>query len=420
MMRTPHDNSTWVNQCIEARSHELTELTSKLVQIPSENPPGDTRMVCDFCENWLREREISVRRVSADPNMPNLVAVVPGKLKGKGKRLILNAHIDTFPTGDEHLWEHPPFSGLIKDGKLYGRGAVDMKAGVAVILLITELAAKQAERFSGELVLTLASDEETMGDMGSAYLLKKCPEVRGDAMLSPENSGAGTVCFGQKGLFWIHLSGQGKGAHGAFVHRGKSAIETLIKTLADLRSHFEALDSSIPLELEHYFEAARHDPLRRLKEEDLEVLRKVTVNIGKIYGGDKVNLVAENCEAEVDIRIPTGLLVESVQKIVTDIISSHPNVDLKIGQTHDPTTSDPDSEIFRFLRTEVEAVTGSSPLTALRIGATDARLFRAASIPSATYGPTGYNVGGPNEYVDLKELSLVTLALAQTSFRFLS
>ncbi len=419
-MGTPHNNPSWVHQYIETRSHELAELTSKLVQIPSENPPGDTRIVCNFCENWLKERGIPVRRVFADPHMPNLVAVVPGKLKGKGKRLILNAHIDTFPAGDESLWKHPPFSGLIEDGNLYGRGAVDMKAGVAAILLITELAAKRADQFSGELVLTLASDEETMGDMGSAYLLSKCPEVKGDAMLSPENSGAGTVCFGQKGLFWIRLSGRGKGAHGAFIHRGENAIETLMKTLTDLRNHFESLDSRIPLELEHYFEAAGDDPLRRFKDEDLEVLRKVTVNIGRIHGGDKVNLVAENCETEVDIRIPTGFLVESIQEIATDIIRDHPNVDLKIIRSHDPTTSDPDSEIFRFLRAEIEAVTGSSPLTALRIGATDARLFRAACIPSATYGPTGYNVGGPNEYVDLEELSLVTRSLAQTSFQFLS
>lgn len=420
MTRITDRSLSWVDEFIEARSAELAELTSKLVRIPSENPPGDTREVCGFCEDWLKERGITVRRTAVDPHMPNLIAVVPGEREGAGKRLILNAHIDTFPAGDASLWEEPPFSGLIRDGRLRGRGSVDMKAGVAANLIITELAAGQTQRFSGEMVLTLVSDEETMGDKGSAHLLAEFPESRGDAMLSPENSGAGTVCFGQKGLFWARLVGRGKGAHGAFVHRGRSAVEALVNALTDLKSRFEALGPLIPMELEHYFEAAREDPHRRLKDEDLEVLRRVTVNIGRIHGGEKVNLVAESCEAEADIRLPAGFLVDSAREIVSDVLGRHPEVHLEATQAHDPTVSEPDGEIFRILRAEAGAVTGSPPLTALRIGATDARLFRAAGIPSATYGPTGYNVGGPDEYVDLVELSLVARVLGRTAFRFLT
>jgi len=423
MNNAPNDAVAWADRAILDSSLELIDLAAELVRIPSENPPGDTREVCDFCEDWLRGRGVDVRRIAADPSMPNLIAPVAGGGGGgggrPGRRLVLNAHIDTFPAGDARLWKHPPFGGEIEGGRLYGRGAVDMKGSVAAVLLITALAAKNPEKFTGELVLTLASDEETMGEKGSAHLLAEASEGRGDAMLSPENSGSRTLCFGQKGLFWVRVAARGRGAHGAFVHRGKSAVDALLVVLTEVRKRLGMIGPVLPLELEHYFEAAREDPRNLWVEEDREILRAVTANVGRISGGDKVNLVAEACAAELDIRVPPGLPTDRVRNILDEVLAAHPDVEWEELRAFDSTVSEPDSPLFRVLRDEIERVMGEEPVMALRIGATDARLFRAAGVPSATYGPTGRNIGGPNEYVDLEELTQVARVLARTSFSFL-
>ncbi|MFQ5692687.1 MAG: M20/M25/M40 family metallo-hydrolase, partial [Nitrospinota bacterium] len=378
---------------------------------------------CDFCEGWLRARGIDVRRLAADPAMPNLVARVTGGRPGP--RLVLNGHLDTFPAGDAASWRFPPFEGRLAEdrlaeGRLYGRGAADMKAGVAALLLITALAAEGPDRIAGELVLTLASDEETMGEKGTAHLLARAPETRGDALLSPETSGEGVACFGQKGFLWVRLTARGKGAHGAFVHRGRSAIDGLLDALRDLKSRLESLGPVMPPELEHYFESAREDPRGLLSAEDETVLRNVTVNVGRIRGGEKVNLVAEGCEAEADIRLPPGVSVERVRKTMKEVLSEHPDVQAEEIRAHDPTVSEPDSAIFHTLRQEAAFVAASEPILALRIGATDARLFRAAGIPAATYGPTGHNVGGPDEHVEVDEFLRVARVLGRTAFSFLS
>lgn len=409
--------TAWADRALQARAGELIELASRLVRIPSENPPGDTRAVCDFCEDWLKGRRIAVRRLAADPAAPNLVARVTGGRPGR--RLVLNGHIDTYPAQDASLWRHPPFGGEIEDGRLYGRGSADMKAGVAAILLVTALAAESPEKAAGELVLTLASDEETMGEKGTAHLLAHAPETRGDALLSPESSGLHMMCFGQKGLLWVRLTARGRGAHGAFVHRGKSAVDSLMAALTDLRSRLDSLGPALPPGLARYLDAAREDPRGLLSPEDLEVLGKVTVNVGKISGGEKINLVAEICEAEVDIRLPPGTLVDQVRKVLAGVLSEHPGVQGEELRAYDPTVSEPHSPIFQVLRGEAAAVTGAEPLAALRIGATDARFFRAAGIPAATYGPAGHNVGGPDEFVELDELVRVARVLARTTFSFL-
>ena len=418
MTRNSEATADWADQALQERSGELVELAAELVRIPSENPPGDTRNVCDFCETWLKARNVSVRRLAEDPAMPNLVATVTGKRPGK--RLVFNGHLDTFPAGDPSLWRHPPFEAKIADGRLYGRGAADMKSGVAAILLITALAAESPEKVAGELILTLASDEETMGEKGTAYLLAQAPETRGDALLSPETTGLHMVCFGQKGLMWVRLIARGKGAHGAFVHRGISAVETLMAVLTDLRNRLESLGPALAVELEHYLDAAREDTRNLLNAEDQEVIRNLTVNVGRIRGGEKVNLVAETCEAEVDIRLPPGVSVNRIRKVLNGILSERPDVKMEEIEAYEPTVSEPDSTLFRMLRNEVACVAGAEPLAALRIGATDARLFRAAGVPSATYGPTGHNVGGPDEYVELEELIQVARGLARTTFSFLN
>jgi succinyl-diaminopimelate desuccinylase len=175
----------------------LIEMTQALVRIGSPNPPGNTADVARAAERLLAEIPgIDIRRVEPEPGVVSLVARLRGK--GAGRRLIFNGHLDTFPVGDETGWTAPPLSGALRDGRLYGRGVSDMKGGLACSVLATTLLAEQRDAWSGEIVLTLAGDEETMGSLGTGYLLEHVPEARGDANICGDVGSPMVVRFGEK------------------------------------------------------------------------------------------------------------------------------------------------------------------------------------------------------------------------------
>lgn len=136
-----------------------------MVQIPSESPKSDTREIAAEIAGFLEKIDnVEVSFHTMEEPITNIVARVRGN--SPGKRLIFNGHIDTYPVGDDSLWTENPFSGHEKNGRLYGRSVSDMKGGIAIYLLTLTIMAEMRDSWSGELVLTLAGDEETMGVKG--------------------------------------------------------------------------------------------------------------------------------------------------------------------------------------------------------------------------------------------------------------
>ncbi|MFI4988968.1 MAG: M20/M25/M40 family metallo-hydrolase, partial [Alphaproteobacteria bacterium] len=178
-----------------AQREPLVALCSALVRAGSENPPGDTSRVVDAIAAALAPRpRIAFERVTARPPIVNLVARLA--FARPGRRLVFNGHLDTFPIGDARQWSAPPLAGLVRDGRIYGRGASDMKAGLAAAVLAALLLADE-EDLAGELVLALAGDEETGGTWGTRYLLDQRPETLGDAMLRGDAGPPHVVRFGE-------------------------------------------------------------------------------------------------------------------------------------------------------------------------------------------------------------------------------
>ena len=222
---------------VERRRAEIVRLCAALVKIPSENPPGDTRTIAEHLRGLLAPLGAEVRVVTGQPSMPNVVAITRGR--GRGRRLVFNGHLDTFVVGDRTLWSVDPLGGVVKDGRIYGRGVSDMKGGMAASIFAFERMHALREHWEGELVLTLASDEETMGRWGTAYLLETVPEARGDAMICGDAGSPMVIRLGEKGLVWLRVSARGRAAHGAHVHLGDNAIERLaeaLRRLAGLRA----------------------------------------------------------------------------------------------------------------------------------------------------------------------------------------
>ena len=151
----------------------LIEITRTLVRAPSGNPPGDTRAVAEAAAGLLSGDGIEVELAPSQPPIVNLIARV--RTHRPGRRLIYNGHLDTYPIGDPAHWSVDPLAGILKDGRLYGRGAVDMKGGIAASILAGLLLAEMRNDWAGEVVITLAGDEEAMGPHGTQFLLERIP-----------------------------------------------------------------------------------------------------------------------------------------------------------------------------------------------------------------------------------------------------
>src|SRR6516162_318950 len=158
---------------LEARlSHdrdEMIRLCQDLVRIPTETPPGDTREAFRCVGTYLERKGLAYETPTYEPTMPNLVASFAGA--GPGPHLVLNAHLDVFPAGDPSRWSGDPFSGALRDDKLFGRGITDMKAGAVASIFTYAYLSEFRRGLRGRLTLTLVSDEERFGPFGARALL---------------------------------------------------------------------------------------------------------------------------------------------------------------------------------------------------------------------------------------------------------
>lgn len=270
----------------QAMSDDLIALTRRLIAAPSENPPGDTRkaskVVCDF----LDAAGLDYHVVSPNPTMPNLVATFAGG--EPGRHLVLNGHLDTFPVGPRERWSTDPFGGELRDGRIFGRGAADMKAGLSSLLIAFSVLSRERAGLKGRVTLTVVSDEETFGPWGARFVTEHEPDVLGDAFLGGEPSGPNLVRCGEKGFLWLALTVATPGAHGAMPHRSANAIRVL-EQLVEQLSEVEELTVQPPEQIRAFMENVAPTVDRELGPGMAALLTRVTLNLGLLSGGLKVN-----------------------------------------------------------------------------------------------------------------------------------
>ena len=402
---------------VSASADRLIEMSRQLIGAASPNPPGDVTQVADAAEALLRAIPgMTIERVVAAPGIVNLI----GRLAAHrpGRRLVFNGHLDTFPIGEDLGWTVPPLGGVVKDGLLFGRGVSDMKGGIAASILAASILGAHRDAWRGEIVVTLAGDEESMGALGTRHLLEHHPQARGDAMISGDVGSPMVVRFGEKGLLWVEIEAEGKPAHGAHVHKGINAIDRLREAL-DVLKQLESLQADEPPMVVAAIEAAKaiSEPLSGAGES--EVLRKVTVNIGVIEGGVSPNLVPTHAIARADIRLPVGLNTGDIEARLRQQLAKIPGVKMRVVQKYEPNFTSPSHEIMTTVAGAAQEILGAKPAINMRVGASDARLYRLFGVPSVVFGPTPYNMGGPDEHVSLDELLAVTKVHALAGFRFL-
>jgi len=396
----------------------LIEMTQALVRVASPNPPGDTTAVANVTHTLLAAIPgVEIRRVEPQPGIVSLIARV--RANSPGRRLIFIGHLDSFPLGDGAGWIAPPLSGALHDGRLYGRGVSDMKGGVACSILAAALLAEVPQAWSGEVVLTLAGDEENMGSLGTGHLLERVPEAKGDANICGDVGSPMVVRFGEKGLLWIEVEARGAAAHGAHVHKGVNAIDRL-RVALDRVKDLERLPVEAPASLTRAIAAARPVSEELSGSGEAETLSRVTVNIGTIEGGVSPNLVPTHALARVDIRLPVGITTSVLEDRLNAWLAPLDGVTWRALRRFEPNFTDPGHEIVARVRAAAEEVLGMAPAVNMRVGGSDSRWYRMHGVPTVVYGLTPFNMGGPDEHILVDELKAVAKVHALAAFDFLT
>lgn len=291
--------------------------------------------------------------------------------------VLLLGHVDVVPPGDG--WTHDPYEPVVEGDRMYGRGTSDMKAGVAAMLSpIADLGD------DADALVALTSDEETT--MHGAEALADHPAVQGaKIMVLPEFTDL-EVGLGEKGLYQFTVTTTGTPAHGSMPHQGESAILDMIQLLEPLRGF-------LPLD-------------------DAEAAKSTTVNVGRIQGGLKVNVVPDRCLAEVDVRYPPGTTDDEVRQRIADVLDDT-GVDYHTEEIHAlPPVDAPEDhpEVQKFL--EAAERGGGRHMTY----ASDAGRLADLGIPAILYGPGEMDTPHkPDEWVDLGKVQRA----ADTFRRFL-
>ncbi len=208
---------------VEADRGMLVGFLRGFLRARSPNPPGDTVEATRYITDFLEAKGVTFDVLGPDPEKPNVVSSFDSPVEGK--RLILNGHIDVFPVGNEEGWSHDPWGGELVDGKIYGRGACDMKAGTTASIYTYLVLHELREQLKGSVTLTAVSDEETGGALGAGWLIENVPETLGDCCINGEPSSPYTIRFGEKGIMWLRVRVQSKGGHGAYPHLSVNPIK---------------------------------------------------------------------------------------------------------------------------------------------------------------------------------------------------
>lgn len=403
---------------LDEERQEIIDLLKALLRARSPNPPGDTRSAADVISAFLRRNEIEPRIIAPHPEMPNIVASFEAPTQGR--HLVLNGHIDVFPVPEDRQgWTVDPWGAEERDAKIYGRGACDMKPGTTASIVTFCLLHRLRHSLKGRLTLTCVSDEETFGPWGSRYLMEHHPEVHGDCLLNGEPGGPESIRFGERGPLWIEFSVRTLGAHGAYVHSTESATKIAMKLADDLEALTE-LEGEVSDNVQRAIDLGRPVMDRMMGKGAGDLVTKVTLNIGLIRGGEKVNMIPSHCTFAADFRLPVGMSKADLLPRIAKIAERYPQVTWREIGGDEPSWCDPNHEMVGIIQKNVTDFGRPRPTPIVSLGGTDARLWRHHGIPAYVYGPYPHGMGSHDEHVDIEEFLHVVRTHVLSAYDYLS
>ncbi len=388
------------------------QLLQNLIRFDTTNPPGNEAECVAYIDQLLTKAGFQTVLLGCHPDRPNLIARLPGR--GDAPPLLLHGHVDVVTTSGQK-WTHPPFEGRVADGCVWGRGALDMKSGVAMML--AALLRVKAEGFvpAGDVVLAILCDEEAGSDYGAKYLVENHSEHFKGVRYAIGEGGGLTVYIGRRKLYPIMVTEKqlctmkavvrGAGGHGSMPVRG-GAMAKLAKVLQKLDQHLlpvhvtraarqsveamaQALSFPSNVVLRQILNPMMTDRILALfgsRRLAIDPLFRNTVAPTVIHASEKFNVIPSEITIELDGRLlpgcsPDQFVVELRRLIGQDVI-------LEVTR-YDPCTAEPDMGWFDTLAGILgEADPEGTPIPLLFSGVTDARFFRRLGIQTYGFTPT--------------------------------
>jgi len=408
---------------VDHESDALTRLCRDLIRYPTENPPGICTEVMMYIKDWLNDHGIHSRLYKKEKNKENLVSNLS---RPTDQSLIFYGHADVVAAGDRKRWSFSPYSGKVTAGKILGRGATDMKGGLAALMFAFKTVAQLDLKLSKNLQLIVVPDEENFDPKKKLlYTMIDDGIASGMACIMGEPTSPQGIAVGDKGDLWLRMTAVGTPAHGSAPVMGDNAILRLNKSLDDL-TKIEREGVPVPPELRsvvrlskgmvrQYAAAAGYRDRAKLAE---KLVTHTSVNVGTVHGGTMTNIVPESAQAEIALCLPPGEPARQALKHVKTLVGGNAGVKVTATFGMDPNWTRPNLPVVKALQFASRSVMNVTPKPFLSTGSSDAHAFRLRGIPTVWFGPG--DISGAHsydEYVRVKELVAFAKTYFQTAIR---
>ncbi len=396
---------------------EVTQFLSELIKINTTNPPGNETDAARFIEAYLSKDGFKSEIYESAPGRGSLIT----RLNGTGQKpnLLLLSHLDVVAANPQE-WTVDPFSGQIKDGFVYGRGAIDMKGMTAVEVITLQLLKKNKIPLKGDVVLAATADEERGGEEGAGYMLRNhkdkiwCPYIlnEGGGTAFPQNGrNVFPIQTAEKGILWFKVKAKGTPGHGSTPNMADNAIARINKVITTLSS-YQPPTIYVPTLKEFLTQVAKTNPdleptitrllanpaqsdqiIEELAQKDRALAEetwprtRTTITPTIIHGGVKENIIPSECEVTFDCRVLPGESIDQTLAVIKSMLSplDGGKISYEILQMHDGNESTTQTPLYNAITEVLKEYEPNCGLTpTLTTGGTDSRFFRETG--SICYG----------------------------------
>jgi len=422
----PRDPTENLFKAIDERRDDLIELTRALIRFPTVNPPGEAYRPCaEFIGDRLRARGFTVDYVHAagtpgdTERYPRINVIARRASAAPGPCVHFNSHIDVVQSGAG--WTLDPFAAVVKDGRVYGRGACDMKGGLAASIIAVEALIESAAALPGTLEISGTTDEESGGYGGVHYLAERgwFSPPRVDHVIIPEPLNVDRVCIGHRGVWWAEIETHGRMAHGSMPFLGDCAVR-----------HMHAVVDRFERDLY---------PKLAARRTDMPVVpsgaRHSTLNINSIHGGQAETtgypapVVPDSCRMVIDRRLLIEESIDAakgeVRELLEQLVKDRAGFRYSIRDIFEvrPTMGDRDGPVARSTAAAIRRVIGRDPEFICSPGTYDQKhIDRVGKLRDCiAYGPGILDLAHqPDEYVVIEDMvnSAKVMALAARSLLY--
>lgn len=441
---------------------EVAELLSELIKIDTTNPPGNEIKAASFLAKDLEKDGFRCELFESASGRGSVVTRLRGS--GKGPSLLLLSHLDVVAANPKE-WSVPPFSGKIKDGCVWGRGALDMKGMTAIEAMVLKLLKRNNVKLKGDVILAATADEEKGGEMGAGWLVRThLDRVRADYVI---NEGGGmavplggtsvfTIQTAEKGINWFRVKAKGRPGHGSMPGAADNAIMRMNRVVERL-GNYRSKMVLVPTVRQFLTDVSKKDEVLkkgavalmkdlstgdqvldlfaesdRTRAEELRARLRMTVTPTMIHGGVKENIIPSECEAVFDCRMLPGQTPESAMAEIKGLLKDVPleRLEFETIQANEPSESPAGTPLYDLMvkvTKEFEPNCLVAPI--LLTGGTDSRFFRKLGSPSygfhpvradIPYGEMLKTIHGIDERISIANLVFGTSVLYSIVERFMT